>query len=408
MRFDEAIGTTEFRDDPYPYYRELQEAEPLHWCEPWGCWVLSRYADIAPVIQDYKRFSNRARVTNVIRREFPESFLEKIQPLLQHFGQGLINVDPPDHTRLRKLVQKTFLPKTLERLKPHIQAIVDELLDQVVPTGKIEIVRDLAYPLPVTVIAELLGVPTDMRQQFKELSGTILEFQAMPRPEEATILRSQEALIELRSYLDEVARERRQNPRDDLMTQLVSVEEEGDRLSHEELLSTSVGLLVAGHETTTNLITSAVWLFLRHGIDTAKLAEDPSLMETAIEEVLRFESPLQRLGRTVIEDCQLHGTTIRSGETLFSLLGAANRDPSQFDQPNTLNIHRSPNRHLAFGHGVHFCLGAPLARIEAPIALKTLFTRLPEVKLATDQVRWNSGVMRGIKRLPLTFSSADR
>ncbi|MEW6305629.1 MAG: cytochrome P450 [Verrucomicrobiota bacterium] len=403
--FDAAVATAEFRNAPYRAYTALRATDPVHWCAPWGCWVLTRYDDIAAVLQDFARFSNRGRVTNVIQREFPDTFLEQIKPLLHHFSKGLINVDPPDHTRLRRLVQKTFLPKTLERLRPRVHTLVGELLDHAAPRGRMDLVAELTFPLPVIVIAELLGVPPDMRERFKNWSTTILEFQAVPRPDQTVILQSQAAIVEMRAYLKEVVAERRRAPREDLLSELAAAEEQGDRLTEDELLSTGVSLLVAGHETTTNLIASAVLLLLQHPEQLAALRADVALLPGAIEETLRYESPLQRLGRTALVDVEIRGRKIKKGQTVLSLLGAANRDPAQFPDADRFDIRRNPNRHLAFGNGIHFCLGAPLARLEAPIAIAELLRRFPKLSLerAPHEHEWHSGVMRGLESLPVTW-----
>ncbi len=388
-------------DDPYPIYRALQENGRVYFSPTWKCWVLSHYQDIAEVLLNPGVFSNRGRVTNVILREFPEQFLEQIKPLLHHYSRGVINLDPPDHTRMRRLLQKTFLPRTLERLAVAIHATARELLDAAAARGRVDIVADLAYPLPVTVIAELLGVPRADREKFKRWSAIIMEFQAVPLPTADAILRSQVGIVELRDYLRDVARERRANPRDDVISELATLEVEGDRLAEDELLSTCVTLLVAGHETTTNLIASATWLLLRHPEQRERLRAEPALMASAVEEVLRFESPLHRVGRTALSDTEIAGTKIRKGETVFLLLAAANRDPAQFPKPDVFEIGRTPNKHIAFGYGIHFCLGAALARLEAPIALGAIFERWPDPKLAPEPLRWHSGVMRGLKTLPL-------
>lgn len=268
-----------------------------------------------------------------------------------------------------------------------------------------DVVADLAYPLPVTVIAALLGVPRADREKFKRWSAIIMEFQAVPLPTADAVLRSQAGIVELRHYLREVAAERRQDPREDVISELATLELDGDRLAEDELLSTCVTLLVAGHETTTNLIASATWLLLRHPEQLARLRAEPALMPSAIEEVLRFESPLHRVGRTALRDTEIAGTQIRKGETVFLMLAAANRDPVQFPEADTFDIARSPNKHIAFGHGIHFCLGAALARLEALIALKVLFDRWPQARLTGEPLHWHSGVMRGLKHLPLVVSS---
>ena len=397
--FDAAVLTDSFRNNPYPHYAQLRESDPVHWCEPWGCWVLTRYADICPVLQDHATFSNRGRVTNTIEREYPGDFLSRIQPLLSHFAQGLINSDPPDHTRLRKLIQKAFIPKTLEILRPKIETLVAELLGNVAGRPSFDLVKEFAYPLPVQVIAEMLGVPPSMRETFKDWSHTILQFQAVPRADQETILISQKALVEMRGYLAEVVADRRKNPTDDILGELVRVEEEGTRLSQEELLSTGVSLLVAGHETTTNLIANATYLLLKNPSQRELLMANPALYAPTVEEALRCEAPLQRLGRSVLKTSTVGGKTIEAGKTVLSLLGAANRDPAQFAAADTFDITRRDNKHIAFGSGIHFCLGAALARLEGPIALKALFAYAPRLSLAAEHVEWHSGVMRGPKEL---------
>jgi hypothetical protein len=313
----------------------------------------------------------------------------------------VINLDPPDHTRMRRLLQKTFLPRTLERLSTEIHRTTRELLDAADARGDVDLVRDLAYPLPVSVIAELLGVPREDREQLKRWSATIMEFQAVPLPTAEAILRSQAGIVEMRNYLREIVHDRRTNPREDLISELVALEVEGDRLAEDELLSTCLTLLVAGHETTTNLIGSAIWLLLRYPEQRARLRREPGLMASAIEEVLRFESPLHRVGRTALSDSEVAGTRIRKGETVFLLLASANRDPAQFADPDTFDIARTPNKHIAFGYGIHFCLGAALARLEAPIAINAFFERWPDARLRDTPLEWHSGVMRGLSALPI-------
>ena len=398
---DFAAEILAYPNNPYPVYDALREHGRVYFSPTWKCWVLSHYRDIAAVFLNPSVFSSRGRVTNVIEREFPEDFLSQIKPLLHHYSRGVINLDPPAHTRMRRLLQKTFLPRTLERLTDAIRVTVRELLDAAEGRGRVDLVADLAYPLPVTVIAELLGVPREDREKFKRWSAIVMEFQAVPFPTGDAILRSQVGIVELRSYLAEVARQRRLEPRDDVISELATIEIEGDRLAEDELLSTCVTLLVAGHETTTNLIASAAWLLLRHPEQLAALRTDPALMQPAIEEVLRFESPLHRVGRTALCDTEIAGTKIRKGDTVFLLLAAGNRDPAQFPEPDRFNIARTPNKHIAFGYGVHFCLGAALARLEAPLALQALFERWPEARILDGSLDWHSGVMRGLKRLPL-------
>jgi cytochrome P450 len=402
-KLDLYVKSREFAQNPYPVYDELRSSQPVCWTEVWGCWVLSRYDDIVAVLQGHERFSSMGRVTNVLQRELSQPFLERAQPLIDHYSKGLINVDPPDHTRLRRLAQKTFLPRTLERLRPRVEKIANELIDAVEPSGKMDVVRDFAYPLPITVIAELLGVPASDRENLKHWSGAILEFQAVPRTDGEIVLRSQKALLELREYFRGIFAERRRNPQEDLISEMVAVEEQGDRLTEEELLATCVSILIGGHETTTSLLSSAVWLFLNHPDQLATLRRVQGAMSCAVEEVLRFESPFQRLTRVAMEDMEICGQKIARGQTVMCLLGAANRDPAQFPEPKYFDSERVPNRHVAFAYGIHFCLGAGLARLEAPIALNALFRRLPALRLETLDVEWSMGVLRALRDLRVVF-----
>ena len=287
-----------------------------------------------------------------------------------------------------------------------IGQIVDELLDRALGNGRLELVGDLAYPLPVTVIAELLGVPIDDHQQLRAWSSATLEFMTTPRPSRATLLCSQEAMLALREIFRRLYIERRQHPDDSLVSALLAVEEEGDRLSEEELLSTCVTLLVAGHETTTSLISSTVYLLLKHPDQLQKLRENPALIESAVEESLRYEGSFQRSRRVATEDVILGGQQIRKGQLVLQFLGAANRDPAHFPDPDRFDIERQPNRHLSFGFGVHICLGAALARLEAKIAISTILRRMPNLQLATDAVEWENTLLRGLKALPLTYSDS--
>ena len=268
-----------------------------------------------------------------------------------------------------------------------------------------DVVRDLAYPLPVTVIAELMGVPAADHDRLKAWSGDIVKFMATARPEAEVLTLSQDALLSLRDYFRGILAARRRDPRDDLISALVAAEEGGDTLTEEELLSTLVTILIGGHETTTSLIASGTLLLLTHPEERRKLEAEPRLVQSAVEEFLRFEGPFQRNRRIATEDVTIGGQEIGEGELVMQLLGAANRDPAHFPDPDRLDIARSPNRHLAFGYGVHFCLGASLARLEAPVALETLFRRLPGLDLAAEPaaLEWENTVFRGLKALPVTY-----
>jgi cytochrome P450 len=389
-----------FQADPYPTYHALRAAAPVFWLElglpelP-GIWVLSRYADAAAVLRD-ERFS--AAKPEFLTRAGGGALDRLIR-------RNLLVLDPPDHTRLRTLVTKAFTPRVVERLRPRIEAIVGELLAARLETGTIELIADLAAPLPVIVIAELLGIPLEDRAQFKRWSddlavivdGTIAL---------AGIGQAEVSAGEFHDYLDRIFRERLERPGEDLVSGLVQAQEHGERLTRDELFAICTLLLVAGHETTTNLIGNGVLALLRHPDELARLRTDPALVRTAVEECLRYDSPVQLTSRTALEDVEIEGTTIRRGQEVDTLLGAANRDPAQFPHPDRFDLGRGEVRHLSFGHGVHFCLGAALARLEGQIALGAIVDRLPGLQLTGHPLAWRPGiVLHGLAALRLAFEA---
>ena len=382
----------EVREDPYPHYRELREAEPVHRSPFMDMWVLTRYEDVAFVLRDQRFSADRTKWDGV--RD-----VENFQPT-----RSLLSLDPPDHTRLRHLVSKAFTPRVVEQLRPEAQAIVDEALDKAAVRGTMELIEDLAYPLPVAVIARMLGVPEEDWPRFREWSRVLvssLDPVAFPSPEMLAALTSaQEALLD---YLRGIVARRRREPRSDLISDLIAVEEQGEGLNERELLVMLNLLLVAGHETTVNLIGNGMLALLRHPDQLALLRGRPGLIETAVEELLRFDSPVQLTGRIAAQDCTLGGQDIRQGQLILTLLGAANRDPQQFADPDRLDLTRSPNQHFSFGRGIHFCLGAPLARLEGRIAIGSLVERFPRLRLAGEPVRGETITLRGLTRLPLAL-----
>ncbi|MFN8592522.1 MAG: cytochrome P450 [Thermomicrobiales bacterium] len=402
---DAALGTAAFYDDPYPTYDRLRAADPVHWSEHNGGWMLTCYDDVLATIRDVTHFTSRGRFAAVFTRMDPE-VRQRVAPMRRHFSVGLIASDPPDHTRMRGLINRAMKPRVIEAMRPRIQALVTGMLDAVIARGEMDLIADLAYPLPATVIAEMLGAPAESRDQFKVWSRDILGFQGTGRPDPVIVDRAQESLLAMRAFLSELAADRRESPKDDLLGLLVAAEQDGERLSEAELLTTCVTLLTAGHETTTNLIGNGLWLLLTHPEQRRLLAERPELMPGAIEEMLRKESPLQRNPRQVAVDVEVRGRQLRAGDYVMQVLGAANHDPAQFRDPHRFDITRAPNRHLAFGQGIHFCLGAPLARLEAPIAIGETLRRLPWLALAEPDAppRWiRHGLLRGFEELRVTF-----
>jgi cytochrome P450 len=396
----------EFIANPYPVYHRLRAEAPV-FRSPFGAWVLTRYDDALAVLRD-ARFGRRGfepLLQAVFGSGQPEG--RAAAPPGEGFVTSMLFRDPPDHTRLRALVTKAFTPRVVEALRPRIQAIVDELIDRVRDTGRMDVIADLAYPLPVIVICEMLGVPTGDRDRFREWSLAIgraldaIGIQGEPDVAE----RGRVARKALNDYFREgLIPERRRRPRADLLSELIAVEEAGDRLSTGELLATCNLLFVAGHETTVNLIGNGLLALLRHSAQLDALRADASIVESAIEELLRYDSPVQRTGRIAQSDVEVGGHRIPAGEIVLALLGAANRDPAHFPEPDRLDLRRPDNRHLAFGWGIHFCLGAPLARLEGQIAIGTAARELPKLALATDTPRWRpAATLRGLESLPVTF-----
>jgi pimeloyl-[acyl-carrier protein] synthase len=381
----------EFHANPYPFYHRLRAAEPVH-RTPMGLWVLTRYDDVVSVLKD-PRFGR-------------EGFDQILANVYGAGARSMLFRDPPDHTRLRGLVSQAFTPHVIERMRSHIENIVDRLLDRVQHANAMDVIAELAYPLPVTVICEMLGVPTEAHSGIRQWSADLarsLDAIGMPTNEEV-VMRGRAAQQAMLDYFRELILERRQTPRDDLLSLLIAAEAQGDRLTEGELLITCNLLFVAGHETTVNLIGNGVLALLNHPRELAKLRADPALLPVAVEELLRYDSPVQRTGRMTNTDVELGGRKIEKGSLVVTAIGAANRDPAHFPDPDRLDVTRRDNRHVAFGLGIHFCLGAPLARLEGQIAIGTLLRRMPGLRLATSTPEWReSSTLRGLKRLPVTF-----
>jgi len=391
-----------FRIDPYPVYARLRAEAPVYQ-GAFDNWVLSRYADCVAVLKD-PRSSSDSRNSDAYLKFVeqsgvdPEELLDGARPFLF--------MDPPDHTRLRGLVNKAFTPRVVEGLRPQIQAIVDELIDKILEQGSLEVIEDFAYPTPVRVICEMLGVPAEDHETFK---GWSRELARSLDPEEVlppdVVQRRQGAIESFREYFRKLIARRRAQPEEDLLSALIAAEEEGDKLTEQELLSTCILLLVAGHETTVNLIGNGVLALLRHPGQLHLLREEPSLARGAVEEVLRYDPPVQMTVRVALQDMEIAGVTMTKGQQAIILLASANRDPAQFPDPDRFDIARRDNHHLSFGHGTHFCLGAPLARVEGEIALRTLVRRLERLQLLTEAPEYKENiVLRGLAALPVGFS----
>jgi cytochrome P450 len=386
----------EFVADPYPTYHRLRAEDPVHH-SPLGFWVLTRYADVIAMLRDPRLIKEPIAAFVAAR------FGMAVPPGL---GLSMLDRDPPDHTRLRGLVSKAFTPKALESLRPHIQGIVDGLLAKVEGRGEMDLIEEFAYPLPVRVICEMLGVPVADHERFKQWGLDIargLDAIMLP-PDSEVAQRSMAGRRALAAYFRELIAERRAAPREDMLSALIAAEEAGDKLNEDELMATCLLLLVAGHETTVNLIGNGSLALLRHPAELRKLRDNPGLITSAVEELLRFDGPVQRTARIPSEDITIGDHTIPKGEMVMPFLGAADRDPAQFPDPDCLDITRGDNRHIAFGMGIHFCLGAPLARMEGQIAINTMLQRLPKLALAIDKPEYRQSLtLRGLQALPVSF-----
>ncbi len=394
----------EVRANPYPYYKRLREDDPVHWSEALDAWVLTRYDDVVAVLKDLRFSADRRRARN--------RFVQQAQTAAEEYGptaraNTMLTSDPPEHTRLRLLVSKAFLPRNVEQLRPHVQNIADELLGAVPEAGRIDILTDFAYPLPVVVIAELMGVPTEDRAQFKRWSDDIVATLGGATATPKLVAQAAKSGSEILDYFRDVIADRRRKPKEDLVTVLVEAADAGDVLSEPQLLATCVTMLIAGNETTRNLIANGMLALLRHPRELERLWNDPSLVGTAVEELLRYAGPVQCTSRVATEDIEVGGKTVEKGQLVFTMLAAANRDPAHFEDPERLDIGRKDNHHVAFGFGVHACLGQPLARLEAQVAFSTLARRIRSpVALATDQLEWGpSFILRGLKSLPITYAA---
>jgi pimeloyl-[acyl-carrier protein] synthase len=386
--------------DPYPAYRRLRETDPVHWHEPFDAWVLTRYADVVAALHD-PRFSSER--TGAMQQMGGGKGLKSFFDFL---ATRMIYADPPRHTRLRGLVSKAFTPHAVEAMRPHIQALVDQFLDGVKSRGRMDVVADLAYPLPVTVIVEMLGVPVADRDRLKRWSDEFVVYFTKPltqvtKEEYDGVVR---AVAAEEDYFRAAVARLRGDSGPSLLGAMARAEEGGDRLTEQELYGNANLLLTAGHETTMNLIGNGTLALLRHPDQLEKLRADPSLLPGAIEEFLRFDAPVQFTHRLAKEDVKVGDKVIRRGQFVYLVLGAANRDPARFPDPDRLDITRKDNHHVAFGQGPHFCLGAPLARLEALIAFGTLLRRLPGLRLATDRLEYRQMFnLRGLQALPVMF-----
>ena len=400
---DRLLTSPDLVQDPYPVYRMLQEEAPVYWCEPWAQWIVTRHADVEEILKSPESFSSsgwEARFLGLL----PAGFADQVPAVTGHYGTPVLsNTDPPRHRRLRTMVVKSFTPRVLKGMTPAIERLVAEMLAPLAARAEFDLLAEFAYPLPATVIAQLLGAPVESGEDYARWSADVVAFVGTGSPDPERARRLDASLSAFREHLEPLLKDRRENPGDDLLSHLAA-EHDGESLSEEELIATCVTLLFAGHETTANLIANGLLTLLRHPEQMQLLREQPELMGKAVEEMLRFEGPVQRVRRVATEDLELGGQTIREGELVMGFIGAANRDPEVFAEPDRFDIGRDPT-HLAFGKGIHFCVGAGLSRIEAPIALEQILATLPDLRLGSEP-RWKPNItFRGVERLDLVVGS---
>lgn len=386
--------------DPYPTYARLHEEGPLHYVEvanKWAVWSIFSYAECSQMAKDPRLSAKRARQMLL---PLPLSKQAEFSELARMLSLWLIFMDPPEHTRLRKLLNKGFSPAALEAMRPQVEKIVEQMLDAHKPGDEIDLLREFANPMPVRIILEMLGIPHTMNEEFAEWSRAIAVFRGNPNRTVEEARAAQDALGKLTEYFRETVADRRRSKGTDLISLLIEIEEDGEVLTEDELYAQCIALLFAGHETTRNLIGNGMYTLLKHPEQTAELRDNPEMTRSAVEELLRFESPVQFTARVLKEDIEVCGQEIRKGWTLQCMLGAANRDPKQFKDPNQLNLKRLNNPHIAFSAGIHACIGAQLARLEGQIAIRNLVQRYPKMKLSGAKPEWAPTFgFRGLKSL---------
>ncbi|WP_375138048.1 cytochrome P450 [Streptomyces sp. Act143] len=403
------LFTWEFASDPYPAYAWLREHSPVHWTTlPSGveAWLVTRYADARQALADGRLSKNPAHhaedAQGKSRTGIPG---ERSANLMTH----LLNIDPPDHTRLRRLVSKAFTPRRVAEFEPRVQELTDGLIDRFAPRGEADLIHEFAFPLPIYAICDLLGVPREDQDDFRDWAGMMIRHGGGPR---GGVARS---VKKIRGYLADLIHRKRNDLGDDLISGLIRASDHGEHLTENEAAAMCFVLLFAGFETTINLIGNGAYALLRNPDQRARLQEsiergETGLLDTGIEELLRYDGPVElATWRYATEPLSIGGQSIATGDPVLVVLAAADRDPTRFEEPDTLDLSRRDNQHLGYGHGIHYCLGAPLARLEGRAALETLLRRLPDLQLAADPVdlRWRGGlIMRGLRDLPVRFTPA--
>jgi unspecific monooxygenase len=386
-----------FVSDPYPAYAELRDRGRVTYYEPTDQWLVPRHADVSALLRDRRlgRTYQHRFTHEDFGRTAPPPEHEPFHTLNDH---GMLDLEPPDHTRIRRLVSKAFTPRTVEQLKPYVSKLAGELVDRLVAAGGGDLLTDVAEPLPVAVIAEMLGIPESDRAPLRPWSADICGMYELS-PSEDTAARAVRASVEFAEYLRELIAARRKEPGDDLISGLIAAHDDEDRLTEQEMISTAVLLLNAGHEATVNATVNGWWALFRNPDQLAALRADHSLIPSAVEELMRYDTPLQLFERWVLDEIEIDGTTVPRGAEIAMLFGSANHDPDVFADPERLDLTRADNPHISFSAGIHYCIGAPLARIELAASMRALLERAPTLALAADPVRKPNFVIRGLEGL---------
>src|SRR3954452_4935265 len=390
-----SFTTSEFFQNPYPFYEQVRSTHPIYWGNlfKYPGWYVTGYEEAITILKD-TRFKNRIPLPQTSK---------KYEQLKNIQNDMMLFKNQPDYKRLRFLVSDVFTPRMVEHLRPYIQETVNDLLQPVQHKKSMDVISDFAFPLASLIIAKILGVPGEDRHQFREWALSLIQTIDFTRSRKA-LDNGNAITINLRNYFKKLMEKRRQSPEEDLISLLIKEEQQGDKLTDEELVATCILLVIAGHETTVNLISNSILTLLKHSHQMKELKENPALIENAVEEFLRYESPTQMTARVASDDIEINQTTIKKGDQVYILLGAANRDPNQFAHAHLLDITRNPNPHLAFGYGTHFCVGAPLARLEAQIAIQTLLQQMDNIQLASSDLPWRKLMgFRSLNELLITF-----
>ena len=399
---DDEVLSPERIADPHSYFAILREHDPVHWNEQYRAWFIHRYDHVLDALRD-PRFSSE-RIGAAYDRLTDEQKAQR-QPTYDILMDWLVFRDPPDHTRLRRLVSRAFTPRAVEAWRERIVGVVDELIDGMSDQEHFDLIEDFAYPIPAVVIAEMMGVPAEDRDRFKDWSDDVMILVFGARGVGDRRARAQQGLIELAAYLGDLVAHYRQHPADNIISNLVEASEGDDSLEDPEIVANCVLFLFGGHETTTNLIGNGIRVLLNHPDQLERLRRDPGLIKPAVEEILRFDGPSKMEVRTLADEVEMGGKTLPTGDMVYLVQHAANRDSEAFDQPDRFDITRDPNNHIGFGFGLHFCLGASVARLEGTIALEALVRRLPNLELGPEPEVWVPTMLsRGLEHLPVSLT----